>query len=536
MKILLINPTGHKIGMDHFLAAPPLGLMVLAATVPEHEVKILDLRNYQFSKGYIEKEISKHDMIGVTCSTSNWGGTLKLCKLAKEHDVKTVVGGFHASLVPESALHPHIDVTVRGEGELTFPDLVNTMEKSHDLKQDLKNVKGLYFEDDNKLYRTPDRPLIDINTAPFPRRDLTRYNNYHYFWASVDALESSRGCPFQCHFCCINIHWSNMSKAYPKWRPKSPERVIEEFHRMDKNKRWFIFNDSESTLDMKRMERISDLAIEYGYHKKWKSCQGRVTDVINNPRILDKMADAGWRMMLIGIESVHQKSLDKIGKRIKVEEVKQAVKMLHDRGITIFGSLIIGNVGETANEVKETIRFAQDLDIDIMQFTPLTPYPATKLYHEAKEKDWIMDSDYTNWNLVKPVMRTEELSVDEIHELVKWAYRDFYFRFREKHVNSFFIRSLRRFVPNLKFWWFWKMAPMFVINGMRVSKDFISDLTSVEYAERARLKKSKRVQKLMNKLDQKRNIKIKSNGMKVKTEEPIEKRKKKIVPLVTANK
>jgi len=532
MKILLLNPTGRRIGMDHFLSAPPLGLMTLAATVPDHEVKILDLRNYDFPQEYVEKQIAKYDMIGVTCSTSNWGGTLKLCKIAKKHDVKTVVGGFHCSLEPESALHPDIDVTVRGEGELTFPELVNTMETSNNLKDDMKNVKGLFYEKDNKLFRTPDRPIIDIDTVPFPRRDLVRHYNYHYFWASVDALESSRGCPFNCHFCCINIHWSNMSKAVPKWRPKSPERVIEDFHHMDKNKRWFIFNDSESTLDMKRMEKIANLAIEYGYHKKWKSCQGRVTDVINNPRILDKMADAGWRMMLIGIESVHQKSLDKIGKRVKVDQVKKAVKMLHDRGITIFGSLIIGNVGETVKDVKATIRFAQDLDIDIMQFTALTPYPSTILHKEAKEKDWIMDDDYTNWNLVKPVMRTDKLSVDQIHELEKWAYRDFYFRFREKHWNSFFVRSGRRFLLNYRNWWFWKMAPLFVINGLRVSKDFIGDLTSKEYTERFRLKKSKKVQKLMKKLDKKRNIKIKTNDMVAKEA----KSKKKVAPIVTVNK
>ena len=517
MKILLLNPTGHKIGMDHFLSAPPLGLMVLAATVPEHEVKILDLRNYDFSQEFVENQIKKHDILGVTCSTSKIKETLKLCKIAKENDVKTVVGGYHASLVPETALFPEIDVTVRGEGELTFPELINTLERGNNLK----DVKGLYFKNPNnlnQLTRTEDRPLIDINTSPFPRRDLVRFYNYHYFWASIDAFESSRGCPFNCHFCCISKHWGR------GWRPKTPERVIEEFHHMDKNKRWFIFNDSESTLDMKRMEKISELSIEYGYHKKWKSCQGRVTDVVRNPRILDKMSDAGWKMMFIGIESIHQKSLDTIGKGIKVNDIKKAVKMLHDRGITIFGSIIIGNVGETADDVRKTIRFAQDLDVDIMQFTPLTPYPSTKLFDEAVEKGWITDTDFTNWNLVKPIMKTDKLSTDEIFELVKWAYRDFYFRFREKHINSFFIRAVRRFIPQLNFWWFWKMAPKFVIGGLRNSKNFIADLTSKEYAAKFKARRQKKIEKMIIKADKKRDIKI--NGLthklrkKVK-EEPI---------------
>ena len=521
MKILLVNPTGHKIGMDHFLSAPPLGLMILAATVPEHQVKILDLRNYNFSQEYVEKEIKKSDVLGITCSTSMINDTLKLCKIGKENDVKTVVGGYHASLVPETALYPEIDVTVRGEGEITFPELISAFENGHDFKA----IKGLYYENPNKageLFRTEDRPLIDINTSPFPRRDLVRFYDYHYFWASIDAFESSRGCPFNCHFCCVSKHWGR------GWRPKSPERVIEEFHRMDKNKRWFIFNDSESTLDMKRMGKISELAIEYGYHKKWKSCQGRVTDVVKNPHILDKMSDAGWKMMFIGIESIHQKSLDTIGKGIKVDDIRKAVKMLHDRGITIFGSIIIGNIGETAEDVRQTIRFAQDLDIDIMQFTPLTPYPSTKLFDEAVEKGWITDTDYTNWNLVKPIMRTDQLTADEIFELVKWAYRDFYFRFREKHVNSFFIRALRRFVPQLNFWWFWKMAPKFVINGIRNSKNFIGDLTSKEYAAKFKVKRTKKVKRMMDKADKRRNIKI--NGLAQKLEKKEEK-KRELAPV-----
>ncbi|MFX1293719.1 MAG: B12-binding domain-containing radical SAM protein [Promethearchaeota archaeon] len=483
MKILLINPTGAKIGMDHFLKAPPLGLMILAATIPDHEVKLIDLRNYDYSPEFIERQIKKFDLIGISASTSVIGGALKLCRIAKENDVKTLLGGFHGSLVPETALYPEIDVVVRGEGEITFPELINAIEKS----QNLKEIKGINFTNDSKLYQTENRPLINLDDSPFPRRDLVKRYDYHYFWASIDALESARGCPHQCHFCCISSHWGR------GWRYKSPKRVIEEFHQMDKSKQWFIFNDSESTLNMHRIEKLCHLIKEYGYHRKWKSCQGRVDDVVKNPRILDKMAAAGWKMMFIGIESIHQKSLDNIGKKISIEQIKTAVKMLHDRGITIFGSIIIGNIGETKEDVMATIGFAEDLDIDIMQFCPLTPYPATRLYEQAKQNGWIVDEDFTNWNLVKPIMRTPELSRDEIFELVKWAYRDFYFKFREKHVKSFFIRSFWRFIKNPRFWWFFKMARKFVINGIKVAPDFIADLKSAEYLA---LEQQKRANKL----------------------------------------
>lgn len=486
MKILLINPTGPKVGMDYFLKAPPLGLMTLAATVPDHEVEILDLRNYDYKPEFVEKKIKKFDLVGVTASTSMITEALKLCRIAKENDVKTIIGGYHISLVPETALYPEVDLAVRGEGEKTFPEVIHAFENS----QNFKNIKGINFRDGSKLYQTENQTLINLDDSPFPRRDLVKKYNYHYFWASIDAIESSRGCPHNCYFCCEASHWGGRI-----WRKKSPERVIKEFHHMDSSKQWFIFNDSESTLDMKRIEKICDLTKEYGYHRKWKSCQGRVDDVIRNPRIIDKMAEAGWKMMFLGIESIHQKSLDTIGKKISIAQIKTAVKMLHDRGITIFGSIIIGNLGETKKEVMATIKFAEDLDLDIMQFTPLTPYPRTKLYEQACENGWIEDYDFANWNLVKPIMRTPDLSVEEIFELVKWAYRNFYFQFREKRLNSFIFRNLRRFIMNPRFWWFFKMARKFVINGIKVSPEFMADLKSKEYLEMEKQKEQKGLQK-----------------------------------------
>lgn len=493
MKILLVNPTSHKMGMDHFIKAAPLGLMILAATVPDHEVEILDLRNYDYSPDYFRKKVQGFDVVGISASTSMINPALELCKIAKENDVRTIIGGYHASLVPETALFPQVDLTVKGEGEITFPAVIKTLEKSNDLKNDLKKIKGINFKNGTTLYQTENRPQINLDDAPFPRRDLVKKYNYHYFWATIDTLESSRGCPHQCSFCCISCHWGR------GWRQKSPMRVIEEFHHMDIKKNWFIFNDSETTLNMKRIGKICELIMEYGYQKKWKSCQGRVDDVVRNPRIMDQMSDAGWKMMFIGIESIHQKSLDSMGKKISIEQIKKAVKMLHDRGITIFGSIIIGNIGETKEQVMETIRFAEKLNIDIMQFTALTPYPSTELYKQAKANGWIDDEDFTNWNLIRPIMRTPDLTTDEIFELVKWAYRDFYFKFREKHIKSFFIRNLGRFIINPNMWWFFKMAKNFVINGLKTADAFIADLKSKEYLEYERQKAEKKLQKRLKK-------------------------------------
>ena len=168
MKILLINPTGFKIGMDYFLKAPPLGLMTLAATIPEHEVEILDLRNYDYTPDYIERKIQKYDLIGVSASTSMINGAMQLFQIAKENDVHTVLGGFHGSLVPETALHPNIDVVVRGEGEVTFPEVVDAFEngmsaevsqamRSEDYMDGFEVIPGL---------KTAVQSLVDPSSPP----------------------------------------------------------------------------------------------------------------------------------------------------------------------------------------------------------------------------------------------------------------------------------------------------------------------------------------------------------------------------------
>jgi anaerobic magnesium-protoporphyrin IX monomethyl ester cyclase len=493
-RILLVNPTGPKVGMDYFLKAPPLGLMILAATVPDHDVEILDLRNHDYSPEFVERKIKKFDIVGVSASTSMINGARKICRIAKENDIKTILGGYHGSLVPETALYPEFDVVVRGEGEITFPQLIHSFNNG----QDFKAIKGINFKNGSHVYQTENRPLIQLDESPLPRRDLVKKYDYHYFWATVDALESSRGCPHHCYFCCEAAHWG---QGRPVWRYKSPERVIEEFHHMDYSKQWFIFNDSESTLNMHRIEKICHLIKEYGYQRKWKSCQGRVDDIVKHPRIIGKMASAGWKMMFLGIESIHQKSLDTIGKQISIEQIRTAVKMLHDLGITIFGSIIIGNLGETEEDVKSTINFAEDLGIDIMQFTPLTPYPSTQLYNQAQANGWITDEDFSHWNLVRPIMRTPDLSTQEIYQLVQDAYRNFYFNLA-KLQHQFLVRSLIRFIHNPRFWWFFKMAPKFLIHGIKTAAvfgdQFKSDNEREEQEEMMQLQKSqKQLQNVM---------------------------------------
>ena len=465
MNILLINPAlaAPIVGMDRFIKAPPLGLLLLAATVPDHNVEILDLKYRNLPSRSVAKKISRADVVGISTLTPSYSATLKLCKIAKEYDVPTIVGGYHPTLVPETVERPEIDYIVRGEGEHTFPALINSLNNGGKFD----DILGLSYKNEGQVIHNPERPLIEnLDTLPFPRRDLVRNNYYSYFGSSVDVMEASRGCAHDCSFCCVNKFFNRT------WRRMSPERVIAELEQMKRSRAWHIFQDSSFTLNMNWVGEICDLIIEHGLENKWYSAQGRVDSVVKNPEVVDKMQDAGFKMLFIGIESVYQESLEKIGKNITIEQIKQAVKMLHDRGITIFGSIIIGNIGETRAQVMKTIQFASDLDIDIVQFTPLTPYPKTRLFEEATEKGWIKEQNFDKWNLCDPIMATPDLSVEEIRDLVIKAYRSFYL---EGIRTNFLMRGGKRMAQK-QFLWFWRMVPEFLFTSIPAMFKLVDEL------------------------------------------------------------
>ncbi|MBD3229223.1 MAG: radical SAM protein [Candidatus Lokiarchaeota archaeon] len=459
MNILLLNPSGRSptLGLDDFIKAPPLGLMSLAG-IPDpdkHKVKIIDLKYKNWSQNKLKKVFEKSDIIGITCLTPSVNHTIELTRLAKQTNPKatTMVGGYHPTLDPNMIEEKSIDIIIKSEGEDTFKELIEG-------EKPLKDIKGISFSrDDGTVHHNELRPLIeDLDELPFPDRTITKKNFYSYFGLSVDNLESARGCPHSCYFCCVTVHNRR------RWRAKSPQRVIEEIEQMNRGRRWYTFCDSSFTIRMDRVKEICDLIIEHGLSYKYYSAQGRVDDIVKHPKIVDRMAEAGFKMLFIGIESVKQASLDKIGKRTTIEQNKEAIESLHDHGITIFGSMIIGNVGETIEDVKRDIEFCEKMDIDIMQFTPLTPYPGTKLYEEALEKDWIKNFDWEDWNLVDPIMRTPDLSIKEIKELVTYAYKTFYLK-SIFNRNSWVWRGARR-ISMSPLSWFWREVPSFLVSSI----------------------------------------------------------------------
>ncbi len=437
--------------MGKVMLSPPLSLMQIAGMVPDHEVEILDLNvNPHMRIEDIERRIAQVDLIGITTMTTGLNVALKLCKLAKQHDVTTVLGGFHPTLRPEVMEHREIDYIVRGEGENTFKELLDGVPPTE--------ILGLGYRDNGSYQINEPRPFIqDLDSLPYPRKDLLDYSKYHYLWNPADVIETTRGCPFDCSFCCV-------TKFYCRtYRKKSPLRVIKELAQVPKGTKLIFFVDDNFTLDYKRIMKMCDLFQEYGFHKRLLLvCQSRVDDIAKHPDMVKKMAKSGFICFFIGFESLKQMSLNTMNKQVRLPQVKKAIKICHDNGITVFGSFIIGNIGETKQDTMNTLKLMKELEIDIMMTNPLTPFPGTKLWDDAVANGWVdEDFDWSTWNFTT-MMRTPDMSIEEIDALLNYSYHFFYkdlgyFLFGKKLLRMLHPRSRK----------FWKALPNFLLKGLK---------------------------------------------------------------------
>jgi len=227
---------------------------------------------------------------------------------------------------------------------------------------------------------------------------------------------------------------------------------------------FIFFCEDNFTIQIKRTKKILETIIQSGVpNKMYFSCQSRVDTLYRNQWLIDLMEKAGMRQVFLGIESVHQQSLDAMGKKNTTPDmVKKVVGMLQDRGISIFGGIIIGFPGETKKMVYENIQYAKSLNMTVAQFTPITAFPGTEFYDEMKEKGMITSNNYKNYNLFNSMMRTEQLSSKEIFRLAAEAYAAYYLD------NEWLKMLIKRFLnPYSKFNWMGYRVPRFIKNVIR---------------------------------------------------------------------
>jgi len=471
LKILYVNPARISSGLDAIIKGPPLSLISIAAMVPEHEANLFDFKVHKYNEKKFNSLLNQSDIVALTSMTPQISHAFEIAQMAKEHGCTTIIGGYQPTLAPEFvAKHPAVDYIVRGEGEHTFREIVDYIDGNIN-KIPLRKIDGISYKNkEGQVLHNQDRKLEpNLDNFPMPRRDLLDDKKYVYLGARVAQLETSRGCPHNCKFCCIIKMWRNSNRPVT-YRSKSTKRIMQEIYNIDWKNDFIFFCEDNFTIKTKRTKEILETMIRSGVpNKMYFSCQSRVDTLYRNPWLIDLMHKAGIRQVFLGIESVHQESLDAMNKQNTTPEmVKKVVSSLQDRGISIFGGIIIGFPGETKTMVRQNIQFARSLNLTCIQFTPITAFPGTDFYNEMEEKNMITSNNYRYYDLFHSMMRTEQLSNNEIYQLVGEAYSAYY-------LSKGWLRMLiKRYTnPFSKFNWMGRNVPRFAKTVIKNGREML---------------------------------------------------------------
>ncbi|MCE4625641.1 MAG: B12-binding domain-containing radical SAM protein [Desulfurococcales archaeon] len=435
MRILLtLPPEVHNLEIYKILGmkAPPLGLASIAAALEHagHKVRIIDSPTLELGmKEWLSIVRSeKPDLVGISVLTPLAPKAYEAVKVLKAElpDIPVVMGGPHPTFMFNEALDNGADIIVLGEGELTTLELVETLEREGFNTSKLKDIPGIAFRDDQgrTVVTKPRKPIMDLDSLPWPARHLLPMEKYTLFGKPIRVAHvmASRGCPYGCIYCTTSYFWGR------RVRFRSASNVASEVeHLVEKyNVKYLVFSDDELLINRRFVrefiKEMKDRGIDLPF-----ACGARVDHV--DRKILKLLSENNCVTLYLGVESASQETLNRIGKRITIEQVERAFQLRKEFGIPVVGSFILGFPWETIDDMKRTVDFAIKLDPDYAQFTALTPYPGTPLYEYAKKHKLIEDWNWEHYTTIRPVMRGFNFTREELARMIKYAYRRFYLRF-----------------------------------------------------------------------------------------------------------
>jgi len=436
MKILLVNPSSRGAFRVVGFLLPPLGLLYVAAAARRrgHEVRVIDR-----SVDRRPVPFGDADVAGIHSDTTRIDRALALARQAKRAGCRVVMGGPHPCFMAEEILATGaVDAVVRGEGEASFPALLEAWASG----SDPSSVPGLILPAEGGVLDTGERPRIpDVDALPFPARDLVdlgRYDRARMHGRPITPLHTSRGCPFACRFC------SSTRFDGARWRARSAGSVVEEVEHVVKDLgfRAVCFMDDNFTFSPRRVEAICDGILSKGLDVRWW-CFSRVDTIARHPDMVRRMAEAGGRSIFIGVESPTARVLERFGKGIGPDQARKAVSFLKQNGFEVLASYILGAPEETRGDLRTTIRFARELDTHTAQFTLLTPYPGTALYDDLRDR--IRERNWRKYDSIHAVFEHPSISRLELQMWLGRAYLSFYLRNRRSVANLLRFFSLRKF-------------------------------------------------------------------------------------------
>lgn len=422
---------------------PLVSLAQLSACLKQegHETAVLDLsikktrtvgtRIIEYLRRY------KPDYVGITFTTPLDHEATRIARFIKRTDpgVIIVAGGPHPSIATgEVVASGAFDIVVSGEGEQTLVEILNGVP--------LERVRGIGFLKDGQPVVNPDRELVqDLDTLPMPDYSIYELRDYHVPRLNsrrnpVAAMETSRGCVFNCLFCSKHVFKQ-------KFRAKSPARVVDEMLHLARQgfREIHVWDDGFST-NVARGKDICKEIIRRRLTIPWNIYNGIRVDRLDE-ELFRLLKAAGCYRVALGVESGSQEILDRVHKSVKISQIIRAFKMARDAGLETVAFCVFGFPGETTTTMNATIQLMNAIRPTIPKLSFFMPLPGTEIFEEWDRQGIISSKDWRNYIYHLP---------DKVynHPTLDWETLSKYYNlfYRKTMLNPRFIA--RRFINGIR--------------------------------------------------------------------------------------
>jgi radical SAM superfamily enzyme YgiQ (UPF0313 family) len=397
-KLLLVNPVNAArsgLTINPSSRFQPLGLGIIAALTPDTwDVEIADENFERF-------EYRPADLVGFSAFTASVNRAYEIAALYRAKAIPTVLGGIHASMLPQEAGR-YVNTVVVGEAEGVWKRLIRDFEQGRL----------------GALYRGEQTDLTDM---PRPRRDL-----FHpgYLFGSI---QTSRGCPMNCEFCSVTAFNGS------RFRQRPIRAVLDELETIPQNMIFFV-DDNLVGYGRDSRQRAVALCkgmIERGIRKSW-FCQASM-NFADDDELLYYAGQSGCRMVFLGIEAENTAALGEVNKKLNLnmrKDYERTFQRINRHGIAVLGAFIYGMDSDTAFALKQRTAYILNCGVDVMQTTFLTPLPGTRLFRRIAEQKRLLHTDFPNdWHrydmtevVHTPLRMKPEILAEAMHRTVMKLY------------------------------------------------------------------------------------------------------------------
>lgn len=383
--VILVSPLSKSlVGKGFYFRMPAFGLLKLASLTPKSwKVAIVDEKVEPLDLN------ARPDLVGITAMTATATRAYELGDHFRMSGIKVVMGGMHASSVPEEALE-HCDSVVVGEAEGLWPKLLADFERGE--------LKPIYRHHDG---------YPSLAGLPYPDWDLFAGKRY----LPVHFVETTRGCPWDCEFCAVTSAFGGTYRSRPAEDVLGELRNRKPFERRFQLPNCVFFIDDNIIGNRKYARELFEAVADFDIH--WFSHAS--VNVASDPEMLKVLRKSGCEALLIGFETLSSETMSSIGRKPnRPAKYHDIVNRIHDAGIGIDAAFVFGFDTDDEGVFDRTLEFIHKAKIEIPYYSILTPYPGTRLHQRMKDEGRLMTSDWTLYDTSHVVYRPSRLTPDQL--------------------------------------------------------------------------------------------------------------------------